>query len=406
MNGLLIKLLRQPLNPWQLAGFTLANFCGLAIVMAAVQAYCDILPLFTGADSFMQPGHIVVSKRVTTIGTLAGSSTAFSPAEVNDLRRQQFARRVAAFTPAMFSVFATVGSRSLGVEYSTEMFFEAVPDEFIDTHSNRWHYETGSSDVPIILPRTYLNLYNFGFAGSQGLPTLSEGIVGKVSIRLRLTGSHGVRLVTGHIVDFSRRLNTILVPQDFIDQMNSELAPDRQPQPSRLIVSVDNPADPAISDYLTQGHYDVEATDADAARAASLLRRVVTVVAAVGILVTALACYVLLLSIFLLLQKQEEKIDSLLLIGYTPTTVARPFHLLTVALCLLSLAAALGAVAALRGYYLPLFGELQPSFQPAAVIPAVAAGTVLFLLATAVNTTAIRRKVFGIWHLHRSSSAQ
>lgn len=400
MNGLLLKLLRQPLNPWQLAGFTLANFCGLAIVIASVQAYSDIMPLFTGADSFIQPGHIVVSKRVTTMGTLAGSSTAFSPAEVQDLRQQPFAQRVGAFTPAMFGVFATVGSQSLGVEYSTEMFFEAVPDEFIDTEAEQWHYEPGSTDVPIILPRTYLNLYNFGFASSQGLPTLSEGIVGKVSIRLRLTGSHGVRLATGHVVDFSRRLNTILVPQAFLDQMNSELSPEREPQPSRLIVSVDNPADSRISDYLGQCHYDVEAADADAARAASLLRRVLVVVAAVGMLITILACYVLLLSIFLLLQKQEEKLDSLLLIGYTPAAVARPFHLLTLALCFLSLLAAFAAVAVLRGYYLPLFGELQPSFQPAAVGLAISVGVALFLLATAVNTVAIRRKVNAIWHLH------
>lgn len=224
--------------------------------------------------------------------------------------------------------------------------------------------------------------------------------MGKVSIRLRLTGSHGVRLATGHVVDFSRRLNTILVPQAFLDQMNSELSPEREPQPSRLIVSVDNPADSRISDYLGQCHYDVEAADADAARAASLLRRVLVVVAAVGMLITILACYVLLLSIFLLLQKQEEKLDSLLLIGYTPAAVARPFHLLTLALCFLSLLAAFAAVAVLRGYYLPLFGELQPSFQPAAVGLAISVGVALFLLATAVNTVAIRRKVNAIWHLH------
>jgi len=399
MNRLVNKLLRRHVNAWQLAGFVLANLCGMAIVLTAVQFFSDLQPLLTGNDSFMRPGHIVVTKRVSTVGTLTGASPAFDDDEIDDLGEQPFVENIGRYTPAMFSVFATIGGGNLPMKFSTDMFFEAVPDEFLDVDLEKWTYDPETPDVPIILPRTYLNLYNFGFAGSQGLPTVSEELVGVITINLRLTGST-VLLKTGHVVGFSRRLNTILVPQAFMDDMNSQLAPGRQPQPSRLIVGVKNPADERIAAYLEEKGYDTEAADADASRAVSLMRIITSVVLAVGLIISVLAFYVLLLSIFLLLQKHTEKIDNLLLIGYTPGSVARPFHLLAIGLNVLVLLLALVIVVVVRGWYLPLFGELYASFEPTAFVPTLLTGLAILLLVSVLNYVAITRKVKAIWHMH------
>ena len=390
MNHLVNKLLRRHINAWQLAGFVLANLCGMAIVLTAVQFFSDLKPLLTGNDSFMRPGHIVITKRVSTMGTLTGASTAFTDED----------------TPALFSVFATIGGGSLPVKFSTDMFFEAVSDEFLDVDLERWHYDPSTYDVPIILPRTYLNLYNFGFASSQGLPTVSEDIVGAITIDLRLTGtqmgprSSNVLLKTGHVVGFSRRLNTILVPQAFMDDMNRQLAPGAEPKPSRLIVHVANPADERIAKYLEQKGYDTEAADTDASRAASLMKMITTVVLVVGLIISVLAFYVLLLSIFLLLQKHTGKIDNLLLIGYTPGSVARPFHLLTIVLNVVVLIGALIAVVVIRAWYLPLFGELYANFEASAFVPTLLIGLAILLLVSIINYVAITRKVKAIWHMH------
>ena len=400
MNRLLNKLLRRHISAWQLAGFVLANLCGMAIVLTAVQFYSDVKPLFTGNDSFLRSGQIVVTKRVSSMGTLTGKSPTFSPGEIQRLAEQPFVKRLAQYTPAMFSVFATIGSQQMGMELSTEMFFEAVPDEFLDVQTDKWSYDPESDDVPIILPRTYLNLYNFGFASSQGLPTISEKLAGKVAVKLRLTGTHGVKLKTGRVVAFSRRLNTILVPQTFLDDMNGQLSPRRTPQAARLIVEADNPADERIAQYLSDMGYDTETNDADASKTASLLRIIITVVLAVGMIITALAFYVLLLSIFLLMQKHTEKIDNLLLIGYSTSAVARPFQLLTVLLNALVLAGALVAVVLLRQWYLPLFGDLGEHFQPSTFLPTLGVGLAIFALMTVLNYVAIRRKVTAIWHIH------
>ena len=403
MNRLQNKLLGRHINTWQLAGFVLANLCGMAIVLTAVQFFCDVKPLFTGNDSFLRPGQIVVTKRVNTLGTFTGSSPAFSEKEIKRLREQPFVKSLGQYTPAMFSVFATVGSQKMGMEFSTEMFFEAVPDAFLDVQTDQWRYNPESDEVSIILPRAYLNLYNFGFASSQGLPTLSEKLVGKINVRLRLTGTHGVKLKTGRVVAFSRRLNTILVPQAFIEDMNRQLSPNRTPQAARLIIETDNPADKRIAKYLNDYHYDTEAADADASKTAGLLRIIITIVTAVGLIISALAFYVLLLSIFLLLQKHTEKIDNLLLIGYTPTSVARPFHLLTIVLNVVVLIGALLIVILLRGWYMPLFGDLTTSHSSVTTSLSpytILSGVALFVLVTILNYVAISRKVRAIWHIH------
>ena len=397
MNHLVNKLLGRHINAWQLAGFVLANLLGMAIVLIAVQFFSDIKPLMTGSDSFMRPGQLVVTKRISGV---AASGSSFSQDEINDLQAQPFTKSIGLFTPAQFEVYATVGGGTIPMRFSTDMFFEAVPDEFLDVNTDQWEYDPDSYEVPIILPRTYLNLYNFGFASSQGLPTVSEGIIGRIQIDLRLTGTHDVKLKTGRVVAFSRKLNTILVPQEFIDDMNQRLSPDRTPEVARLIIRTDNPADERIVAYLNAHDYDTEADDADASRAASLMRLITSAVMVIGLIISSLAFYVLLLSIFLLLQKHTEKIDNLLLIGYSPAMVARPFHLLTIILNLLVLIGAIVIVTFTRQWYLPLFGELYTQFEPSAFIPTLIVGIAIFLLVSLLNFIAIRRKVKAIWHIH------
>ena len=400
MNRLLYRLLSRHLNAGQLAGFVLANLCGMTIVLAAVQFATDIIPMFTGSDSFMKPGQMVMAKHVSTVRTLTGKAPTFTQKEIADVRHQPFVSDVGTFTPSLFSVVATLGSQKLGVEFSTEMFFEAVPDAFMDVDTSRWHWKEGDEEVPIVLPRNYLNLYNFGFASSQGLPALSESLVSMVKIRFILRGSAGRKDLTGRVVAFSKKLNTILVPQAFMDEMNTTLSPERKPEPSRLIVTVSNPADERIAEYLSNHSYETEADDAEAARTAHLLRIIISIVLVVGLIISALAFYVLLLSIFLLLQKNTEKIDTLLLIGYSPQAVARPYHLLTISLNTLVLILSVIIVLLLRGYYLPLFGQLYPSYSAASLSPALLTGVALYLLVTLLNYVAICRKVMSVWHLH------
>ena len=266
---------------------------------------------------------------------------------------------------------------------------------------DRWHYHAGSDSLPIILPQTYLNLYNFGFATSKGLPAISSDLVRQVPVSLRLRGRGGSRNMTGRVIGFSKTLNTILVPLNFMEEANRELAPDVEaPQPSRLLVEVNNPGDDRITTFLEENDYDTEGHDADASKTASFLRTLVGIVIVVGIVITALAFYVLLLSIFLLLQKHTYKIDTLLLMGYSPGQVARPFHLLAILLNVGVFLVALIIVRALRKYYMARLSDIYPNIEYGSLFPAILVGLLILAIVAVLNYTAIRRKVVGVWHLH------
>lgn len=396
MNKLVWKLLRQHISPGQLTGFFFANLLGMAIVLLGIQAYCDIHPVFTRGDSFLKKDYLIATKEVSTLGNLLGNSTTFSTDEISDLQKQAFTQKVGCFTPALFDVSASMGLENTGIHLSTEMFFEAVPDEFIDTDLSQWHADEAGGDLPIIIPRNYLNLYNFGFAQSRGLPKLSEGLTGILRMNVTLRGNGRSETYRGHIVGFSNRLNTILVPQAFMDEANSTLAPGQDAQPSRLIIEVKNPADATIAQYFQTHHYETEGNGLDDGKAAWFLRLLTGIVSTVGGVICLLAFYLLSLSIFLLLQKNATKLENLLLVGYTPSQVAFPYQALAVGLNTASLLAAFACMVWARDCYLATARALFPQLESETPWAGFLTGFCLWLLAALLNMALIRRKVRAI----------
>ena len=401
MNRLVWKLLRQHISVGQLSGFFLANLFGMMIVLLSVQFYRDVLPVFTEGDSFMKKDYIIATKKISALGSLAGKSNTFSKDEIRELAEQPFTQSVGAFTPTLFKVSAGLGMQEAGIHLSTEMFFEAVPDEYVDVNLDKWHFDETTPVIPIIIPRNYLNLYNFGFAQSRSLPKLSEGLMSLIQMDIMMRGNGRVEQYKGNIVGFSNRLNTILVPQSFMDWANRNFAPDKEAQPSRLIVEVKNPTETAITDYFQQKNYETEGDSLDAGKTTYFLRLITGIVMGVGLFISILSFYILMLSIFLLLQKNTVKLENLLLIGYSPTRVALPYYVLTVGLNILVLFLAVGSVAWIRTYYTEVVQTLFPQLETGSLLPCILTGGILFLAVSLLNILTIRRKIISIWQGER-----
>lgn len=386
--------MRQHVSVAQLVGFALANLCGMVIVLVSVQFYKDVLPVFTQGDSFMKKDYLIVSKRVSTLGSVVGRSSAFSSAEQAELEEQPFTKSVGAFTPARFRVSAGMGMQ--GMQLSTALFFESVPDAYVDTDLEGWSFSPGQEEIPIVLPRNYLNLYNFGFAQSRSLPQLSEGVLGMMKLDIRISGRGQVRQMKGRIAGFSDRLNTILVPEAFMNWANAVYGDQKEAGPSRLIVEVKNPADDRIAKYLKEKGYETEGDKLDAGKTTWFLKMIVGIVMAVGLVISVLSFYILMLSIYLLLQKNTKKLETLLLVGYSPARVARPYQLLTVALNAVVLALGLLVVSLVRSAYLDVLGRMFPQMKGGSMAVAVTVGIVLFLIVSAINIAAVRKKINSI----------
>ncbi len=393
--SLISKLLRKNTSPARIAGFVVSNFIGLAIIVGGLQFYEDAGSLWTSDDSFIKTDYLVVNKKVTSSNTWGDSDSEFSQEEIADLRKQPWVRDVGEFSSTDYRVWASVDQGGRGM--STMMFFESIPDKFVDGAGSDWGFAEGDKVVPVIISKDYLALYNFGFAGSAGLPQMSEGVMGGIPLRLSLTSFDGTRSIEmqGRVAGFSNRLNTILVPCSFMDWSNKCLGSGKSGNaPSRLIIDVSSPGDVAIKDYLAAHSLEV-AGDKTGSSASYLLKIVVGIVLSVGMVITLLSFFILLLSMSLLMEKNRDKLHSLLMLGYPLRKVAAPY--IEIVVCA-SVAAWLFAVVCcviLRSSYLHSLEELGAAAGSLWMAPGV--GLVLALLLMTFNIIAVGRKVKASW---------
>ena len=390
------KLLRQHISIPQFAGFAFANLFGMLIVLFGFQFYKDVLPVFTQQDSFMKADYLIMSKKIGMGNTLSGRTNTFSGSDVDDISSQKFVKKIGKFTSTEYKVDASMGVNGVNV-LNSELFFESVPDGFVDVPLKDWKYEPGSQEVPIILPRTYINMYNFGFAQSHSLPKISAGLMGMIDFHIFIQAGGKKEQFKGKVIGFSSRLNTILVPQAFMDWSNHEFAPEEHSDPTRLIVEVGNPGDENITKYLEDNGYEVETDKLDAEKTTYFLRMIVLMVMVIGLVISVLSFYILMLSIYLLVQKNSSKLENLLLIGYSPGNVAMPYLWLTIVLNVVVLLVAWCILFFIRDYYMDFIEALYPDIEEGTMCPAIALGLVLFLIVSVLNMIAIRRKVMRIW---------
>lgn len=391
------KLLRQHISISQFVGFTLANLIGMTIILLGLQFYLDVSSIFSSKESFMKKDYLIVSKQIGSLSSMLKKENEFSDNDIINLKHQSFTHSLGVFQPADFHVSASLGMKDLGIHFSSEMFFESVPDEFVDISSSQWKYRENDPFIPIVLPRNYLNLYNFGFAQTKGLSKMSENMIKMISLQIQISGNGKHDFYKGKIVGFSNRLNTILVPQAFMEWANQKYGKGNPISPSRLILEVKNPTDDAIARYFQKNGYETEEDKLEQGKTTWFLKIIVSIVMGVGVLITALALYILMLSIYLLVQKNTSKLENLLLIGYSPSQVAAPYQLLTLGLNVLVIIFAFILVVIIRGYYTNLLHALYPDLLLEGMNTTIITGLLLFILVSLLNICIIRQKISVIW---------
>lgn len=395
--NLVWKLLRQHISIPQFLGFFFANLFGVMIILFGFQFYRDVVPVFTSGDSFMKTNYLIISKNIGTASTLSGRTNSFCKSDISDLKEQKFVSGVGEFISASYKVDASMGVQGVNI-LNSELFLESVPDKFVDVPHSKWQFDENTKSVPIILPRSYITMYNFGFAQSHSLPKISEGLVGMIDFTLFIHGNGKEGQFKGRVIGFSSRLNSILVPQSFMEWSNREFSADRDNAPTRLIVEVDNPTDSKVTSYMDSHGYDTADNNMDAEKITYFLKMLVTIVMIVGLVISILSFYILMLSIYLLVQKNSTKLENLLLIGYSPSRVAMPYQILTLSLNFLVFVIALVVLCLVRGYYLDVITTLFPEVDEGSMLYATLLGFCLFVVVSLLNIIVVRRKVLGIWN--------
>lgn len=308
------KILLSNIKTGQLTGAFIGMVIGMCLLLAAIQFYRDANHILNRSGDFISNDFLIINKPVTAINTLSGKSLKFSEEELEDLRQQDFVKDLSPLISSKFKVSAHGKEGMMLPDFYTELFFEALPDEYLDIPTGEnWDWPGKDSVIPIVLPSDYLALYNFGFAQTQGLPQLSEALISQVLVDVRLQGQGKRDYYDGRIAGFSKRINSILVPWDFLKWANKKYGHSQDDRPSRVIIKTSDISNPKIYEYFEK--HNIETTFRQS-QANTFLKYVFWAETITASIIIVLSLMVFVVSFQLILTRNRDKIGLLFQLGY------------------------------------------------------------------------------------------
>lgn len=355
---MLTRLQKQTLIPSQLIAYALALFVGASLLFTVFQFYIDIAPVIATQTDVFEGTTAVINKEVSLFKTIDKSKLYFSERELDRLKKQDFIKDVATFNYARFEIKAFTDGGGDVPAFYTDLFFEAIPDAYVDVKAAAWQWQAKDSLIPIIIPENYLKLYNFGFAESQGLPVFSKSTISDFVFNIKLLGKGKQQIFKGKIIGFSAKINSILVPDSFLTWANTTFGTSDKQQVSRVLLAFKNPSDERILAYFNNHNYVISKDKLAFGKLTFFFKIAFIFVFIVALIIILLAIAFVVLSINLMLQKNKTIIANLLAIGYSTKNIAWFYQLIMAALTAITLFLALLLSLFIRGYYIEKFKVL------------------------------------------------
>lgn len=383
---ILRKILWDGKSKWLLFGAILGSFIGLFLLLSTFQFYLDVQRLLRG-DANPGDQYVQINKKVNLFNTLGVKST-FTDEDIKELESKSFVQSVGKFTANDFKAGAS--SDMLG--FYTELFFESVPNDFLDVREPEFRWSEGQNNVPVLISKDYLALYNFGFAPSQGLPQVTPSTIGKLNMEISISGQGKKQSFNGRIVGFSDRINSILVPPEFMVWANSNFGGELGLS-SRLILKVQNPLSKEFQDFLKEKGYEVSAGRLIGSQFGVLLKIVLAVLWAMGLLILALSMLVFTLNFQLMIAQSRPEIQLLLETGHYPAQISglltKRFSIQFVAIVV----AVFASLFALRFWQVGYFEKQGFDLKAGLDIKVLAVGLAFCTLLLIINVINIRGSV-------------
>jgi hypothetical protein len=360
----------------------------MLLILSAVQIQANYNQLLYGKNNQDSVANFLVINKVID-GNKRDNS--LSSDELLKLQQQPFIEQVGELTASRFKVSAQ--SPSENFPFYTDLFFESVPDEFIDVKTRDWVWQQGSTFIPMIIPSQFLDLYNFGFAPSQNLMQLTQSMVMALPVVINIHHKQGVARFTGKVVGFSDRISSVLVPQNFLTWANKQFGTQAETKPSRVVIKTKDPGSPQLVKYLREHEL---VTDADKTRF-SKYRQIVNTIVGVswvtGAVMLLFALLVFSLFIQLTVASTKNEITLLVTLGTSPKQLERfllkqflPLNIGITLICLM--------VVMLLQYLMQLFLQQQNmSVSPFISGYTFFTAVVIILVLWLVNRTSIKRYI-------------
>ena len=300
-----------------------AGGLGIAMILLliAIQAHTDFDQLLHSQQNANESADfLIINKKITNAMMGQNAKSEFTPAEIADLKQQPFTEAFGFISSNQYKVTAAAPG---DLHFYTDMFFESVPDSFIDVKNDDWKWTPADNTIPIILPNDFLNLYNFGFALSQDLPQISQETVKALPMKITISQGLMTQEFTGRIVGFSDRISSFLVPGSFMEWANNKFGSGQASSPSRVIIKTKDPSNPLLSKYLEDKGYTTNQDKIKYSKTKMIVQTIVSVIGFFGLILLVFALLVFSMFIQLVIASCKKEIQLLVTLGTAPRQLQR-----------------------------------------------------------------------------------
>lgn len=313
----------QPIKPLLQTGTNAASrwlsYIGLGIgvllLLCSIQMYVNIQDLL-GKNTIRKNGFdfISITKTVTNETMGKPEKNLFMQNEIDIIRSKPFAEDVAPLISNQFRVQLSAGAI---IAFKTDLFLESLQDNFIDTVPPTFHWEEGQMHIPVIISSDFLEAYNV-FAPGQGLPQVSQETATNIPVQISCSGNGLNATFSGSVVAFSDRINSVLVPKNFLEWANKNMGEHPTTGYARLYIKTKDANDPELIAFLDQQHYKVNKDKIKFGRTKQTLQGIFSGLGIFGVLVVVMALMLFSFYLQLVIARSRDNLQLLLLLGYSP----------------------------------------------------------------------------------------
>ena len=359
---------------------------GMLLLLSSVQMYFNINQLLK-TKSTKKDGYDFISITKTITNDNMGKDNRFHDSDIAELKSQSFIEDAAPLKANQFKVSAGAGET---LPFNTEIFVEAIYKNFLDTIPPNFTWTENQELVPIVFSTDFLEMYNV-FAPSWDLPQMSESTASSITIYLKCHGRNGEKSFRAHIVAFSERINSVLVPESFLDKMNTELEGISNIPASRVFLKTKDANNPELLSFLEHKSYHVNKDKTKFGRLKKTLQAVVSGMAGFGVLVILLAFILFSFYLQLVIERSKANLQLMFTLGYSPKWLSKTVAKRWVPVYLIIVIASLIATSLLhfgfQQFALSIGEDLSPFINWTVIVVAA----VLLLLSVFINYRMLSR---------------
>lgn len=292
-------------------------FIAFILVLSCLQLYENANRLF-GNKSSDSNYWLTFSKKITPDNIGRRALLGFNENDIAKLKQWQEVKSVYPFSANEFKASANGGDF---IPFYTDLYFEGVDLKAIDVPLTEEEFQVKGDEIPIIISREYLNLYNYGFALNQGLPQISEDFAKKIEVNINIVVNKQNKTYRGKMVGLSDRIHSVLIPKKFLDSLNLAEKPQLANQSkifNRVLVQVKDSGDESLISKMKENNYESNQESLRSAKIKSKLFLVLNLIALLGIFIFALCLYIIVSFIKIQFLEKQEEVSIKNSLGYSP----------------------------------------------------------------------------------------